>query len=214
MKIALVLALVACSKTTKVSDDCRTIVDKSRTVMAEMAKSSGGKPVTVADEDKLIERCHDALANGKREATMDCILAAKDDDAVRACVSDGLKGYGDNAKLSEARIMLKKVGMNAKMAYVEKDQFPIGKAALTPVVACCKQPGARCAPTAADWALPAWQALNMSVDEPFRFQYSYESDGKTFTASATGDADCDGHAKTMSIHGAIESGNVRITDSD
>jgi hypothetical protein len=211
MKLALVILLVACSKSS--GDDCQKVLEKSRTVMAEMGKSMG-KPISAADETKLLDRCHDALAGGKREPAMDCILAAKDDDGVRACISGGLKGYRETGKKTEAKLHLNRIGKMVKMFYGETATFPAGKTALTPTTPCCKQ-GGTCAPNPADWSDPAWKALEMSIDEPYRFQYSYESDGKTsFTASATADLDCDGHPTTMSVHGSLENGNVRITDQD
>lgn len=210
MKLALVILLVACSKSGG-GDDCQKVLDKSRTVMAEMGKALG-KPVSAADETKLLDRCHDALAGGKREPAMDCILAAKDDDGVRACITGGLKSYRDTGKKTEGKLHLNRIGKMVKVAYAENAQFPIGKTTLTPATPCCKQ-GGTCAANPADWSDPAWKALEMMIDEPFRFQYSYESDGKTFTATATADLDCDGHPTTMSVHGSIENGNVRITDS-
>ena len=160
----------------------------------------------------LLDRCHDSLVSGKREKAMDCILAAKDDDGVRACLTDGLKSYRDHAKTSEAKMMLNKLGKNAKVAFVEASQFPVGNVALTPATPCCKQPGSTCAPNAADWNNPAWQALSMTIEEPFRFQYSYQSDGKTFTATATGDPSCDGNPVTLTSHGMIENGEPRVTE--
>ena len=213
MKLALVILLVACSKSSG-GDDCQKVLDKSRTVMAEMGKSRG-KPVSAADEAKLLDRCHDALAGGKREPAMDCILAAKDDDGVRGCISGGLKDYRENGRKTEAKVHLNRIGKNVKIFYTVNATFPAGKTALTPATPCCKQQGGTCAPNPADWSDPAWQALDMSIDEPFRYQYSYESDGKTsFTATATADLDCDGHPTTTSVHGSLENGNVRITDQE
>jgi hypothetical protein len=57
-----------------------------------------------------------------------------------------------------------------------------------------------------------WQSLEFVVDGPFNFQYSYESDGKTFTATATGDVGCQGKPSTTTITGKInDKGEPEIT---
>ena len=47
------------------------------------------------------------------------------------------------------------------------------------------------------------QELGFTVDGAFHFQYSYESDGKTFTASATGDIGCTGKPATTTLTGRV-----------
>jgi hypothetical protein len=56
-----------------------------------------------------------------------------------------------------------------------------------------------------DWVQnPVWHALDFEIDEPSLFRYSYESDGKTFTAKAVGDLDCDGIEITYELNGKID----------
>ena len=63
---------------------------------------------------------------------------------------------------------------------------------------CCAAAGQKCNPSvyAAQWSVPAWTALNFSVDDPFYYSYQYDAAGvdaaAVFTASASGDLNCDG----------------------
>ena len=48
-----------------------------------------------------------------------------------------------------------------------------------------------------DWAHPTWKALGFKPRRASRFQYSFVSNGRSFTARAVGDLDCDGTAVTF-----------------
>lgn len=209
MKLVLVIALAACSKTAK-TDECQTIIDKSRTVMANrQADGQAGEPEGRGDVARSLSR----LARQRQAREGDGLHPRLNGRRRRARVlTDGLKSYRDHARTTEATMMLNKIGKNAKVAFVEAAQFPVGNVGATPATPCCKQPGNTCAPNAADWTNPAWQALSMTIDEPFRFQYSYQSDGKTFTATAAGDPSCDGNPVTLTSHGMIENGEPRVTE--
>ena len=80
---------------------------------------------------------------------------------------------------------------------------------------CCGDPGQKCAPAkyAAQWNDPTWTTLNFSVDDPFYYSYQYDAGGSDdtsqFTASASGDLNCDG--KVFSLFqrtGSILNNNV------
>jgi len=81
---------------------------------------------------------------------------------------------------------------------------------LTPAATCCQGAGAKCAVDANAWKDPVWQALDFQIDEAHLFQYSYESDGKTFTALAVGDLDCDTQMITYTLKGTSENGNPAV----
>ena len=117
-------------------------------------------------------------------------------------------GGGDHA---EAELQLNKLGKSAKMAFATAAELPKGTVALTPATACCSTPEKRCAASPADWADPTWKALEFSLDEAHDFQYSYTSDGKTFTATAVGDPGCTGTVVTYKITGATEAGNLTVS---
>lgn len=115
----------------------------------------------------------------------------------------------------EAMLELNKIGHEVKVyAINNNDELPKGTAGPTPATPCCKAPGGRCAVTQ-DWASsPVWSALEFEIDEPNRFQYSYESDGKTFTATAVGDPDCHGKPVTYKVEGTLDSGSVSLQFTD
>jgi hypothetical protein len=84
--------------------------------------------------------------------------------------------------------------------------FPVGHVGPTPPLgACCLGADHRCAPDAALWTDPIWQALEFRVAEPSQYSYEYRSDGKQFSADAYGDLDCDGVYSTFEMVGSVSS---------
>jgi hypothetical protein len=113
--------------------------------------------------------------------------------------------YARKSKMSEARLMLNKIGKSAKVAFMQNDKYPIGKAGPTPATWCCEGPEHKCQPDPAQWQTGVWKELEFQMDEPHLFRYSYEStDGKTFTAMAIGDLDCDKNESTYKAVGVTE----------
>lgn len=125
------------------------------------------------------------------------------DKALAGLDKEVKQGFKEAAAAGEAQLQLDRIGKKAKVSAVEQAQFPVGKVGPTPAKDCCAS-GGSCAPDAAAWADPAWKALEFSIEEPHAFQYSYESDGKTFTAKAIG---CGDHAGTWTASGHMEAGN-------
>jgi hypothetical protein len=120
--------------------------------------------------------------------------------------TDYLKG---RSKQDEAKRTMNRLGHFAKDTYVSAGAFPIGDAALTPAVPCCAGLDHKCPPAA--WATDkVWSALDFWIDHPTYFQYGYHSDGKTFTATAVGDLDCDGAAITYTLNGEVHDGKVTV----
>ncbi|HEY1559188.1 MAG TPA: DUF4190 domain-containing protein [Kofleriaceae bacterium] len=116
------------------------------------------------------------------------------------------KDYMKKSKKSEASLQLNSIARHAKAYYAEHDEFPKGNAPLTPADDCCKGPNAKCPTSPADWNTPVWQALDFSIDEPTLYRYDYQSDGKTITAHAVGDLDCDGTPGTYELKVTSEGG--------
>ena len=113
-------------------------------------------------------------------------------------------------KSSEAELQLTKLGKNSKTYFITSAEFVKGTAATLPDGDCCKNPGGTCAVSDA-WAKdPVWQSLDFQIDEPSRFHYSYEGDGKTFKATAVGDPACDGHTVTIELEGSAVNGNPEL----
>jgi Tfp pilus assembly protein PilE len=138
--------------------------------------------------------------------------------------------YLRKSKKSEGELHMQMIGKAAKRVYGETGAFPIGKTALLPANPtrnygnnCCGGYGGvagapgrvvsnRCTADPAAFARdPVWHALDVSIDEPSVYQYDYQSDGKTFTARAIGDADCDGSSATWELHGSVDAaGNPHV----
>ena len=134
--------------------------------------------------------------------------------------------YIRRSKTSEAGLNIRKL-YDSSVTYYEAEhanaaggilprQFP-DSVAWTPngPGICCGDPGQKCAPAkyAAQWNNLSWTALNFSVDDPFYYSYQYDGNGtdaqSTFTASASGDLNCDG--KIFSLFqrvGLIQNNNV------
>jgi hypothetical protein len=203
----MVMVMAACAKR---PDECQRMADKSGPMFAAMAKL-GGRELTGDDQAKIVAQCRQALAGGHRDPVLDCVLGAVGDAAVRACYLKGLDGQAARSRPSEAKLQLDKVAKHAKAYYLAHGEFPRGEAPLTPAVACCSQPDRTCGLPASAWAtIPAWAALELQIDPPLQFQYSYQSDGLTFTAKAVGDVRCDGHPVTYTIEGSAANGSPQV----
>lgn len=203
--LSILLVAGACSK--KSDDKCQRVIAKSFAVLGEIAALRGAK---LGDEEKtqLIEQCRKAVKAGHPDPQIDCVLAAKDDAGVRSCYIKGYEEYLARSKEIEAKLQLSKLGKNASAAFTEKAEFPRGKVGPTPAAPCCSEQIKQCVPTDTTWADPVWQALGFTVEGVFHFQYSYESDGKTFTATATGDIGCTGKPTTTTLTGKVGAGGV------
>ena len=95
-------------------------------------------------------------------------------------------------------------------------QFP-GPAASVPGGAgpdCCGNAGDKCPGNDVAFNTDVWQALNFSLPDPYNYKPSYVaagvSTGATFTATATGNLDCDATRATFVRRGGInpDSGDV------
>ena len=75
-----------------------------------------------------------------------------------------------------------------------------------PTMGCCmsKENKFKCPSTAKDWSDPVWKALGFEIDEDTFFRFTYESDGKTFTATAAADIDCDTELAIYTLTGAAD----------
>jgi hypothetical protein len=192
--------LAACSK--KSGDKCQRVIEKSMTVLGEMAALRGAK---LGDEEKqqLVAQCQKAVKAGHPDPQIDCVLAAADDAGVRKCYIKGYEDYLERSKEVEAKLQLLTIGKRASAVFDEKAEFPKGKVGPTPATPCCAEPTKQCTPTDTMWSDPVWQALDFRVQGTFLFHYTYESDGKTFTATATGDVGCTGKPTTTTLTGKV-----------
>ncbi len=123
--------------------------------------------------------------------------------------------YIRKSKIGEAQATLQMMAMSARVAAAQErveagsvaaSGFPRASAGPTPPLgACCKGDKGKCAPDPALWSQPPWSDLDFSLDGPHYFSYEYKGapDGKSFTALAYGDLDCDGTHSTFSLTGTI-----------
>ena len=117
-----------------------------------------------------------------------------------AVATSAFMDYMKKSKQSEAALQLGRLARALKAEASANAAFPKGKVAQT--TPCCESGGTCSDPSA--WKDPMWQALDFSIEEPHRFRYGYESDGKTFTATAIGDLDCDGIEITYRLTGSFD----------
>lgn len=196
MWIAGLLFVAACGKSG--GDPCEQVWDKMAPVMGEMAKQAGN-PLPADAKDKFVKECR-AGDRMKKDPVFDCVLKASGNEAVTRCMTGGIDAYKRKSQVAEAKMMLTMLGKHAETAYAEHGAFPVGKAGPAPAGPCCDGPDQRCAVADDLWASdPVWSALGFYIGDPTRFTYSYESDGKTATATAVGDLDCDGTSITYKL---------------
>jgi hypothetical protein len=105
--------------------------------------------------------------------------------AKRACVAE--------RRAHEADDLLDYLGDRVAETVQLTGKVPPLAAGPTPQTSCCDQGGA-CNPDPATWATPAWQALRFSIDNSYRYTYSYvpDPDGSSAVLRAAADLDCDG----------------------
>ena len=176
------------------------VVDYQKWTEAFYAAKKADDPMSPEDEKQI-----DAL-NAATKVCIDKLGAAGS-----AAPPPGTHAAeGDDS--AEAQLVLTKLGKNAKTYFATNATYPQGKSATLPDGDCCKVKGGKCAVTDA-WAKdPMWATLDMQIDEPNRFHYTYESaDGKSFTATAVGDPTCDVvDPITVTLTGTIENGNPKV----
>jgi prepilin-type N-terminal cleavage/methylation domain-containing protein len=126
--------------------------------------------------------------------------------------------YMKRSKRSEAVLQLDKIGKNAKRTYGETASYPLGTAKRLPakpgVGGCCGGTGAKpnhCAAVPSAWVADSvWQALEFEIDEDTLFYYDYAGASQSFSATATGDLDCDGTEVIYTLAGAAVNGNPTV----
>jgi type IV pilus assembly protein PilA len=111
-------------------------------------------------------------------------------------IFDGAKGYFERGAVVD------------RTGAIQLHTFP-GTAAITPVAACCGQPGDRC--HASTWVDATWQAVGFEISDPHFFRYRFDSsDAGTsakFTVGAHADLDCDGDYSTYERTAKVDAAN-------
>jgi hypothetical protein len=194
----------ACKK----GDECQQYWDRTSVLMAKAA----GDKLPPDAKTKFLKECREG-DRIKKDPMFRCVTDASGDDAVKACMSKAFGDYMAKSKLTEAALQLNRIGKDLKLYVMERDAFPIGNAGPTPAEPCCKGENHKCPVVPIEqWsASEIWKLLDFEISEPTLFQYSYEStDGKTATATAVGDLDCDGTMITYKLEASIEDGVAKV----
>ncbi len=222
MRVALViLALAGCGSskpattnepaTTAASsgDDCEQYVAKVRFIVDEMMQQQG-RNATDEEIKFLVEHCRDPGTKQRSSKLMACVLAAKDQPAVRTCLDEDVGDGQPKDTRPEAERYLSRLAKNATTMFQATAQFTIGKAGPTPA-AKCGCPTACRVDTDLWMNDPIWGDIELVVNEDSQYQYTYESDGKTFKATAIGDLDCDGKPGVWTLTGASSDSGATTT---
>jgi type IV pilus assembly protein PilA len=123
--------------------------------------------------------------------------------------------YMKKSKRSEAELNLNAIDKAAAAEFAENTSYPTGDTGLTPAQDCCAQalPGRKCAVDQTQWVHAAgsenaWDYLGFEMTQPFYFQYQYVSaDPASFTATATGNLDCDADSVVYTLTGDASNGS-------
>ncbi|MDX2092403.1 MAG: type II secretion system protein [Kofleriaceae bacterium] len=122
--------------------------------------------------------------------------------------------YMKKSKTTESELQLKKIGTNAKTAYINASSYPQVTNVATPTVNCCTQnfnKQKKCEAKATDWNTSGWLAIDFAVEEAHFFQYTYASTASdSFTATAVGDLDCDNTSISYTLNGGVISGSPKL----
>ena len=127
--------------------------------------------------------------------------------------------YQKQSRVDAASVELNRLGKALKVYYAEHASFPVGDAKTLPdFPTCCGLSSTgqgidgKCPSDAAAWKQDKiWSALDFSIDEATMFRFEYHSDGKTVTAHAIADLDCDGQFASHQLHVEVQNGNVEAT---
>jgi type IV pilus assembly protein PilA len=121
--------------------------------------------------------------------------------------SKGTEALQNVRKMYDGSVTYFYMERSDRVGTVTGKQFP-SSIAMTPSSRCCLNVGDKCTPNPNYWD-GNWALLHFAVDDPFYFQYSFDSAGTdstaTFTARANGDLDCDGIYSTFERIGGVDS---------
>lgn len=233
MRILALLVLVACGSSSKPApeppsntpppiaakpaDPCPEVIARSRKVIDEIFQTALKRAATEDDYKLMVEGCRDPATKAESQPLVDCVMAAGNDGAIGACWKAAMKaGEGGDTtadarreKKSEAALQLNKLAKNAKTMWATSMEFAKGRAEPLPKGPCgCPK---KCAFTN-EWVKdPVWIELDFQIDEEALYTYAYESDGKTFRATATGDLDCDGKPAVWVLTGVGTADGATVT---
>ncbi len=128
--------------------------------------------------------------------------------------------YTYRARTGEADVTLKDLYVRARTYYAKQytppgamapvaHQFPDSSPGPAPAATCCLGAGLhKCAPDAANWTAPTWEAIDFTMEKAHYYRYELVSDNgaspKSFTVYAYGDLDCNGVESTFFTSGEAQ----------
>jgi prepilin-type N-terminal cleavage/methylation domain-containing protein len=133
--------------------------------------------------------------------------------------------YIKRAKTAEAAEHLNKMWAGS-VVYYSSDQYiqtatgamarprmfpgPVSEPLADGGATCCTNAGQKCPAADPGFAQPVWQALDLSIPDPYNYKPFYRSGGvagtASFEATAVGDLDCDGLTSTFRRLGGVGTG--------
>lgn len=179
------------------NDPCPVVVDK----LFAFSKRKGFEG-DATQRARAIEGCRASLD----DPAVACVLAAKDDAAIEACLTPAPKG--------EPLDQLEQMTQELRTYFFVHETFTDQNIGLTPAKPCCQFPNKKCPPEAAPNEILT-QVLKLDLSQERDFQYRFESTSKKAVIEAVGDRDCDG--KTVTYRRELEwraDGNMHITVLD
>jgi hypothetical protein len=117
------------------------------------------------------------------------------------------KRESDKPGFSDPTFQLEKLARAMKRSYTETAMFPVGKAGPTPSKPCCSYADHKCPSSPEEWQTSPWKDIGFELVEPSSFQFTYESDGKAASVTATADVACNGTMKTWKLDASVVAGN-------
>jgi hypothetical protein len=188
--------------------NCTEYLAKSRPIIHEIQQRAGIASQSIADEIAHVAGCEE----NANDPQITCVAGAGSEDEVRRCFGRMyamlLHVFTASSDRPEAVRELEHIGELAKAYAKRTGSFPRGNAP-APTTSCCGTPDMLCA--LEGWDAAPWKELGYQPAGPTLFQYGYESDGKTFTAVAIGDMDCDKIEVRYTLTGRIERGEPAVT---
>ncbi len=125
--------------------------------------------------------------------------------------------YMKKGKRSEAELNLNAIAKSNKSEFTTNASYITSSQGATPAVDCCTQNfnnTKKCAVVVGDWqGVATWDALDFEISEPNYFQYAYTgvAGGLTYSATATGNLDCDAASITFTLNGTSNGGTPGFT---
>ena len=173
-----------------------------------LTRLAGGDATAVAEIGALASRHPGSPLAEAVQASPAGVATAVFVPAVLAAVAiPAFMKNARKAKTVEASVNVKKLYDGARAYYEEGTAkgFPGPSVPATPPATCCGRPGDKCAPEPTLWTKEPWRSLKFSMDDPHSYRYEYEVavDGRSFSARALGDLDCDGVYSTFEMVGDV-----------